>query len=293
MRKRLDLVSIFCVCIIVASAILIWTLVTEHTSAEKKMQTLIADRANVSSVVYTASDVVQDTAELPVISDENTAVNVGTADLYNTGLTEDQKVTDIKEGVEILEIPSLELVAPILNGTDSGTLSVALGHFEDSASMGEVGNYCVAGHSSSRATYLFNGLHDVELYSEVYLYDSDGNKYEYYVVSKDTISPSALYVTKNTNDKRLTMITCTDAGKMRLCVTALMLTEDELRDYKIQNNTARIQGMSDLNKLYEDVEITSYMSSRIEPAIIYHSLPESAFKSYSKEQDIGVFKNDI
>jgi len=293
MRKRVDAISIICLGVAVSSAILIGVLINDHIEAEKQMLSLLSERASISNVVYTASTLSDEVEPLSGSSETDEIVDTGTADLYNTGLVGDQEVLEVKEGIEVLEIPSLELVAPILDGTDSSSLSVALGHFKDSAKMGEVGNYCVAGHSSSRATYLFNGLHEVELYSEVYLFDSDGNKYLYYVVSKDTVTPSALYITKNTNDRRLTMITCIDSGSMRLCVTALMLTETELRDYKIKNNEARIQSMIDINKLYENIQITQYMSSRIEPKVIYHSMPDFAFESYGHRETIGVFKNDL
>lgn len=293
MSKRVDAISIICLGVAVSSAVLIGVLINDHLKAEKQMLSLLSERASISNVVYTASDLQEGVEPLSVNSETDEVVDIGTADLYNTGLVGDQEVIEVQKGTEILEIPSLELVAPILDGTDSSSLSVALGHFKDSAKMGEVGNYCLAGHSSSRATYLFNGLHEVELYSEVYLYDSDGNKYMYYVVSKDTVTPSALYVVKNTNDRRLTMITCIDSGSMRLCVTALMLTETELRNYQIQNNKARIQSMIDINKLYENIQITQYMSSRIEPKVIYHSLPEFAFESYGNKETIGVFKNDL
>ena len=51
----------------------------------------------------------------------------------------------LKENI-VLEIPSLNIKVPVLEGTDSKTLAVAAGHFPGTGELGQ-GNYCIAGHN--------------------------------------------------------------------------------------------------------------------------------------------------
>ncbi|WP_317336662.1 sortase domain-bontaining protein [uncultured Ruminococcus sp.] len=48
----------------------------------------------------------------------------------------------------VIEIPDLNIKAPVLEGTGNDTLSIAAGHFTDTGEVGS-GNYCIAGHSST------------------------------------------------------------------------------------------------------------------------------------------------
>ena len=67
----------------------------------------------------------------------------------------------LKENI-VLEIPSLNIKVPVLEGTDSETLAVAAGHFPGTGKLGQ-GNYCIAGHNSTIYAEIFNDLDQIQI----------------------------------------------------------------------------------------------------------------------------------
>lgn len=209
--------------------------VNTYLESQKKMKVLIKNRAEFNSS--------EDETEL----------------IVNDGVSEDQ-VVEQKDGTPIVSIPRLSILAPIVEGTDSSSLKVGAGHFTDLGIIGEVGNYCIAGHSSSVYNCIFNNLKDIALYDEVKLFNSSGDCFTYFVVSKEKVSPEATYVLAGSDSKMLTIITCTDNGSMRLCVKALCLSAEELQEYKIKNSQEKIILMKDIvNK--NEVDILKYFKN--------------------------------
>lgn len=122
----------------------------------------------------------------------------------------------------ILEIPSLDIKVPIMDGTDNEILSVAAGHFENTGEVGS-GNYCIAGHNSTIYAEIFNELDNIKIGTEMYLYDNDENKtrYTYEVSEKLIVNPEETWVLNDFDDDRLTVVTCTDDGKQRQVVIGI------------------------------------------------------------------------
>ena len=119
----------------------------------------------------------------------------------------------------VIEIPDLNIKAPVLEGTDNETLSMAAGHFTDTGEVGS-GNYCIAGHSSTIYKEYFNNLKNIESGMEIQIYDTDESRtcYIYKVTENFIVDPDEVWVLEDFGDNRVTVITCTDDGTQRQVV---------------------------------------------------------------------------
>lgn len=119
----------------------------------------------------------------------------------------------------VLEIPDLNIKAPVMDGTEHEVLSKAAGRFPGTGDLGE-GNYCIAGHNSTIYAEIFNEMKHIEIGMEMYLYDNDADRTQYtYIVTKNFIvEPSETWVLEDFGDDRLTIVTCTDDGTQRQIV---------------------------------------------------------------------------
>ena len=129
----------------------------------------------------------------------------------------------LKENI-VLEIPSLNIKVPVLEGTDSETLAVAAGHFPGTGKLGQ-GNYCIAGHNSTIYAEIFNDLDQIQIGAEMDLVDTDAEKtcYTYVVTEYKVVDPEDVAVLDDYGDDRLTVISCTDDGMNRQVVVGKRL----------------------------------------------------------------------
>src|SRR5690242_7370686 len=102
-----------------------------------------------------------------------------------------------------LEIPRLGFQAMVLEGSDSGTLRVAVGRIPETADPGQKGNFVLAGH---RDTFFrpFKGIRDGDRIEVVTPHGS----YHYNVEWTQIVNPSETDVLKPTRDASLTLVTC-------------------------------------------------------------------------------------
>lgn len=123
----------------------------------------------------------------------------------------------------VLEIPDLDIKAPVMDGTEHEILSKAAGHFPDTGNLGE-GNYCIAGHNSTIYAEIFNEMKHIEIGMEMHLYDNNEDRTKYtYIVTKDFIvEPNETWVLEDFGDERLTIVTCTDDGTQRQIVVGTL-----------------------------------------------------------------------
>lgn len=119
----------------------------------------------------------------------------------------------------VIEIPDLNIKAPVLEGTGNDTLLIAAGHFTDTGEVGS-GNYCIAGHSSTIYKEYFNNLKNIESGMEIQIYDTDESRacYIYKVTENFIVDPDEVWVLEDFGDNRVTVITCTDDGTQRQVV---------------------------------------------------------------------------
>ena len=119
----------------------------------------------------------------------------------------------------VLEIPALNIKAPVLEGIEQSVLKEGAGHFPDTGAVG-AGNYCVAAHSSVLYKEYFNALKDVQNGMEVRLTPVDGEPALYTVSDMFIVERNETWILKDFGDSRLTMTTCTDDGNQRRIVVA-------------------------------------------------------------------------
>jgi len=126
------------------------------------------------------------------------------------------------------EIPRLDIKVPVLEGTDQKSLQVSAGHFEGTGALGH-GNYCICGHNSTIYAEIFNDLDEIKIGDEMYLIDTDENRtrYTYIVTDYRTVEPSDTWVLNDFGDDRITVISCTDDGKLRQVVVGMLKTETQ------------------------------------------------------------------
>jgi sortase A len=103
----------------------------------------------------------------------------------------------------ILKIPSINLEVPLLEGTDDLTLNRAVGHIQDTAAPGSLGNIGVAGHRDG----FFRGLKDMQTGDVIELFHQ--NRTDRYIVDEILIvGPEETSVLSQRPKPSLTLVTC-------------------------------------------------------------------------------------
>lgn len=123
-----------------------------------------------------------------------------------------------KNVIGILEIPAINLVAPIQEGTDEEILKVAIGHFSESSFWD--GNVAFASHNRSQYVQYFENIHKLKAGDEIIYKTKLGTK-TYEVYESTVIEATDWSVIENTSENIVTLITCIkDNPDSRLCVKA-------------------------------------------------------------------------
>ena len=97
-----------------------------------------------------------------------------------------------------------------------------IGHHQGSGNPGQVGNVVLAGHRDINSA-LFRELDRLKPGDEVFV-SNTFREYKYVVTESYVVSPAHIEVMDPTDDKRVTLITCTPIGidTQRLIVTAIL-----------------------------------------------------------------------
>ena len=156
------------------------------------------------------------------ISYESNSNTVSNDDINFSG--EDISDSNKSENIlGIINIPKIDLKAPIGKGTDKETLKYSVGHFDKTSMPGEIGNCCIIGHRSYTYGEFFNRLDEINI-DDVIVIDRNSNKYTYKVIEKFVVNPEDTYVLDDSKDYQLTLITCTPirVGTHRLIIRAIL-----------------------------------------------------------------------
>ncbi|MDU2121435.1 MAG: class D sortase [Clostridium celatum] len=129
--------------------------------------------------------------------------------------------------VAIMEIPSIKLKQPVVDGITDDVIKYFLGRFPDSAMPGEVGNFAVAGHRVSDFTDAFINLYKVKVGDKVIVTTKDG-RYTYEVDSSFIVDPDQVEVLDDADYEKMTLITCTIGSKRRVIVTGKLIGREDL-----------------------------------------------------------------
>jgi len=105
--------------------------------------------------------------------------------------------------IAVLRIPSLNLEAPVFDGSDEITLNRGVGRIEGTARISQPGNLGIAGHRDG----FFRVLKDIRT-GDVILLDEGAQTEEYIVVQTQVVNPEDTYVLAPTNLPTLTLVTC-------------------------------------------------------------------------------------
>lgn len=147
------------------------------------------------------------------------------SDLDDTPLENiEQDIIHYDDEIGTLTIPDILLDnAPIRESVELSTLSETIGHFP-STSIYE-GNVGLASHNSGSQGDFFKNLKKIEIGSEIFYQTNYGTK-RYVVTTKEVISEEDWSYLQETEDNRITLITCVAGQKdKRLCVQAIESSE--------------------------------------------------------------------
>lgn len=128
--------------------------------------------------------------------------------------------------IAILEIPSIKLKQPVVEGITDDVIQYFLGKFPESVMPGEVGNFSVAGHRVSDFTDAFINLYKVKAGDEVIVRTTKG-KYTYEVDDSFIVEPEQVEVLEGADYEKITLITCTIGSKKRVVVTGKLVEKVE------------------------------------------------------------------
>jgi sortase A len=129
----------------------------------------------------------------------------------------------------VIEIPSLRLQVPILEGTDDLTLDRGVGHIAGTASPGESGNIGIAGHRDG----FFRGLKDIHMGDTIDIQSQQGTSH-YRVDEIQIVSPNDVSVLEPRTGPSLTLVTCypfyfVGSAPSRYIVHATLANADDLK----------------------------------------------------------------
>ena len=147
------------------------------------------------------------------------------SDLDDTPLENiEQDIIHYDDEIGTLTIPDILLDnAPIRESVELSTLSETIGHFP-STSIYE-GNVGLASHNSGSQGDFFKNLKKIKIGSEIFYQTNYGTK-RYVVTTKEIISEEDWSYLQETEDNRITLLTCVAGQKdKRLCVQAIESSE--------------------------------------------------------------------
>ncbi|MDE6253996.1 MAG: sortase [Lachnospiraceae bacterium] len=131
---------------------------------------------------------------------------------------ENAAILSKEEVIGLIEIKSLDLKYPIVEGTGRNELSLGIGHIPDTAEIGKNGNCVLAGHRGSRYGAYFKYLNRLSIGDEIKLTDKEGNLYLYEVVDMKVVGAYDNSVKNQGEEREITLLTCENSGTMRLIV---------------------------------------------------------------------------
>ena len=134
---------------------------------------------------------------------------------------ENNEQNNVELGNWYIEIPTINLMAPIAEGTDSNTLNLNVGHFIDTAI--EIGNIGLAAHNRGYQYNYFQNLKKLKKEDRI-IYTHNEFKKEYVVNVIEIIENSNWNYLKESEDNKITLITCIEnEPKYRRCIQAVEL----------------------------------------------------------------------
>lgn len=193
-----------------------------------------------------------------ILETENKKTDTTDAD-YQDALTgefadigKDQEVKEVKQYVNVLEIPQYDILARIYPDVSRTSLAYGVGHYPQTVDIGEKGNCVIAGHSSLIYDCILNEVKNMKLLDSFNVYDKKGKKHIYYVENIMVVEPTDMSVldTTDTSRSEFTIITCTNGGKQRLVINAFEMTKEEIENARKEKQRLKETFMQTIIKDY-------------------------------------------
>lgn len=140
-----------------------------------------------------------------------------------------QENIEVPSGIfAVIDIPSVGVRGKVIEGTDDETLKNYIGMFKGCNLPGQNGNFCVAAHNNIY-TEIFRNLHKVNVGDRIRVITKD-YEYIYIVKTINEIMPTQTEVLNaDYNKKEITLLTCTDLGRTRICVKGELISQIEIK----------------------------------------------------------------
>jgi LPXTG-site transpeptidase (sortase) family protein len=118
-----------------------------------------------------------------------------------------------------IEIPIINLKAPIAEGTTKEVMDKFVGHFEETSKEG--GNIGLAAHNRGYQVNYFQDLKKLNKGDEI-IYKYNGKQKKYEVETQKIIKDTDWKMLEKTKDNRITLITCVEnQPEYRRCIQAI------------------------------------------------------------------------
>lgn len=118
-----------------------------------------------------------------------------------------------------IEIPKINLNAQIADGTSSEILDEYVGHFENTPNLD--GNVCLAAHNRGYDVNYFEKIKELEIGDKI-IYTYENISRTYIVNIKTVIEEIDWKYLENTNENKITLITCVEnEPQFRRCIQAV------------------------------------------------------------------------
>lgn len=131
---------------------------------------------------------------------------------------EDEDILEEGNVIGIIEIPSIDIRYPVMEGTGSAVLNAGIGHIPETAGIGESGNCVLCGHNGSRYGTFFTPLNQISIGDVVTIIDKKGQAHIYEVTETEVVNPYDNSIKTQGEEKELTLFTCSQKGTMRFVV---------------------------------------------------------------------------
>lgn len=122
--------------------------------------------------------------------------------------------------IGLIEIEAIDLFYPIVEGTETEDIGVAIGHMTNTAELGAIGNCALAGHRGGYSGPYFKKLDKLKAGDKVVITNAQGTEFVYKVTESMVVEPTEVWVVEDTGEDKaiLTLVTCEEDGTKRLIV---------------------------------------------------------------------------
>lgn len=162
---------------------------------------------------------------IPTIKFKNNSIENPNKEIIQKNIIENENKIEEENNEDewYIEIPSINLKAPIQESTNMEILNKYIGHFEETPL--KEGNVGLAGHNRGYEKNYFENLKKLKIGEEIkYKYKQLKKTYIINIIEK--IKETNWRYLENTKENRITLITCIEnQPKYRLCVQAVEKTE--------------------------------------------------------------------